>query len=202
MDSLWDDSRLDKPSTLLKYNVHSFYQNMGIETIKIIAKHQALPCALIFYNLNGDINVGMAIRSAAIFGFSDVYIIGKRHYDKRSVVGAQHYISVHRHANVLNSFFKDEKIMPIMLEQGGDPLEDFSFRPYLPGLIEKGWKLGIIVGSENHGLSKDFMKSMSGTPIVSISQCGIMRSLNVCNAASIVMYEYAKQWRANVIKRI
>jgi tRNA G18 (ribose-2'-O)-methylase SpoU len=32
-------------------------------------------------------------------------------------------------------------------------------------------------------------------PIVSISQYGVMRSLNVSVATGIVLYEYARQWR-------
>ena len=200
--NLWDESRLETPSKLLKYNVHSLYQHFSLDKITSISKKQALPCALIFYNLNGDINVGMAIRSAAIFGCSDVYVVGRKQYDKRSAVGAYNYISVNRDSAISSTFFQDEKIVPILVEQGGEPLEEFRFRPYLPGYIEQGWKLGIVVGSEQYGLPKEFLEMMLGAPVVSISQCGIMRSLNVCNAASIVLYEYAKQWRSNAMSRL
>ena len=199
---MWDESKLDKPSSLLKYNVHSSFQSLPLEAIQTIGKQQTLPCALMFYNLNGDINIGMAIRSAAIFGCSDAYIVGKRLYDKRSVVGADKYIHVHRYATIpTKTFFEDEKLIPILLEQGGEPLEDFNFKPYLPGYIPQGWKLVLIVGSENYGIPKEFMKTLGATKL-SISQPGIMRSLNVCNAASIVLYEYMRQWRANARQRI
>jgi tRNA G18 (ribose-2'-O)-methylase SpoU len=51
------------------------------------------------------------------------------------------------------------------------------------------------MGSESHGIPEDFIKSMKSTPRLTISQYGILRSMNVSIAASIVMYEFLKQWR-------
>lgn len=202
MSDLWSDDKLDKPSTLLKYNVHNVFQTLPIEKVKSIAEKQALPFSLMFYSLNGDINVGMAVRSAAIFGCSDVYIVGKRHYDRRTAVGAQNYIAIHRHASISPTFFKENQLIPIILEQGGQALEEFDFKPYLPGRLEKGYKVVLIVGSENFGFPKEFLTALKGAPILTIGQYGVMRSLNVSNAASIVLYEYAKQWRANAMARV
>ena len=197
---LWDDSKNDKESKLLKYNVKKPFQTMPIEKIKEIAERQALPAALMFYNLNGDINVGMAIRSAAIFGFSEVHIIGRRKYDRRTTVGAENYIKIYRYAQIPLTYFQENNLVPILVEQGGTPLEDFDFKPYLPNNMEKNQKVVLIVGSEHFGLPKEMLKL--GAPIVSISQHGMLRSLNVCNAASIIMYEYAKQWRKSVMNRL
>jgi tRNA (guanosine-2'-O-)-methyltransferase len=51
------------------------------------------------------------------------------------------------------------------------------------------------MGSESHGIPKDMLDAMKDVPRVSISQYGMIRSLNVSIAASIVLYEYLKQWR-------
>jgi len=200
-EPVWDESKMETPSKLIKYNVHSSFQSMPLPTIQTISSNLAIPCALMFYNLNGDINVGMSIRSAAVFGCSDVYIVGKRTYDKRSVVGAHNYLRVHRHHSIPTEFFKDEKLVPILLEQGGTAIEEFDFKPYLPGRMEAGWKPVLIVGSENVGLPKELLRSLKDAPILTISQYGLIRSLNVSNASTIVLYEFARQWRKDVLSR-
>jgi tRNA G18 (ribose-2'-O)-methylase SpoU len=140
----------------------------------------------------------MSIRTAVILGCSDVYIVGRRKYDRRSEVGAKNYIQVHRTQSIEPTFFAEHKLLPIFLEQGGSPLEEFSFKHYFPGKLEEGWKLVFVVGSESYGLPLKLLKSLQA-PILSISQYGVMRSLNVSIAASIVLYEYAKQWRQSIV---
>jgi tRNA G18 (ribose-2'-O)-methylase SpoU len=194
--TLWDESRMAEP-TLLKYNVHTPLQGLPMEKIKKVAEMSSLPLGLMLFNLNGDMNIGMSIRTAVILGCSDVYVVGRRKYDRRSEVGAKNYIHIHRFTHLEDDFFRINKLIPILLEQGGVPLEEFSFKPFLPNKLEDGWKLVFLVGSEATGFSKTFLKTHSYAPRISISQYGVMRSLNVAIAASIVLYEYVKQWRMN-----
>lgn len=193
---LWDDSRLSEPS-LLKYNVHTCLQGLSVDTLKKFSSTSALPICLMLFNLSGDMNVGMSIRTAVIFGCSDVYIVGRRKYDRRPEVGAKNYIQLHRVPELTPQFFEEKKLLPIFLEQGGTPLEDFSFKPYLSRQLPEGYKVVLVVGSESFGLPPGLLKSHQA-PILTISQYGVMRSLNVAIAASIVLYEYSKQWRASV----
>jgi tRNA (guanosine-2'-O-)-methyltransferase/TrmH family RNA methyltransferase len=195
-DELWDSTRMEQPS-FLKYNVHTPLQHLNTASVRKIADASALPLALMVYNLHGDINIAMSIRSAVILGCSDVFVIGKRKYDRRPEVGAKNYIHIHRIKEIETSFFHENKLIPIILEQGGCPLEDFSFKPYLPAKLTEGWRLVFIVGSESYGVPKSFMRALHA-PIISISQYGVLRSLNVSIAASIVLYEYSKQWRASI----
>ena len=51
------------------------------------------------------------------------------------------------------------------------------------------------MGSESHGIPAETLKNLAAAPRVSISQYGMVRSLNVSIAASIVLYEYLRQWR-------
>lgn len=193
---IWDESRLEQPS-LLKYNVHTPFQSLPLTHVQRIAQAAALPVALMLFNLQGDMNIGMSIRTAVILGCSDVYIVGRRKYDRRSEVGAKHYIHIHRFPSITADFFQDNKLVPLFLEQGGTALEEFSFKPYLPGNLSKGWKVVFVVGSESFGIPSDLLRSLKA-PVLSISQYGVLRSLNVSIAASIVLYEYAKQWRQSV----
>ena len=183
--------------TLLKYNVHTPLQGLSVEKVKQISARTALPLTLMLFNLNGDMNVGMSIRSAVIYGCSDVYVIGKKRYDRRPEVGAKNYIQFHRQSAITPSFFVDHKLVPIFVEQGGRALEEFSFRPYLPSKLVEGWKVCLVVGSESFGIPMETFKDLKA-PIVSISQYGVLRSLNVSVATGIVLYEFSKQWRKSV----
>lgn len=194
---LWSDERLAQP-TLLKYNVHTPLQGLSTEKVQAIAQATALPLTLMLFNLNGDMNVGMSIRTAAILGCSDVYVVGRRKYDRRSEVGAKHYIRIHRHKIIDPSFFAENKLIPIFVEQGGHALEEFSFKTFLPGRLPAEFKVCLVVGSESFGLPKSLLKSLPDAPLISISQYGVLRSLNVSIAASIVLYEFSKQWRNSI----
>jgi tRNA G18 (ribose-2'-O)-methylase SpoU len=200
-DTLWDDSRLNVPVKIIKYNVHSPLQDLGVDKVQRLSKGLSLPFAMMAYNLHGDVNIGMMMRTAVILGASDFYLVGRRRYDRRTEVGSRNYISLHRHKTVDKQFFEDNKLIPIALEQGGEALEEFSFKKYLPDALPTGWKVCFIAGSESYGISKKFLADL-GAPILTIGQYGVIRSMNVSIAASILMYEYTKQWRAATLKKI
>lgn len=192
--ALWSDEHIDKPN-FLKYNVHTPFQEMTKEKTKDISNKLCLPFALCLLNLTGDSNIGMSVRTAAVMGATDVYIIGNKKYDRRSAVGAYHYIEIHRHKWHLEPvrFFEAEGYMPIIIEQGGQPLEDFDFRPY----FKPETKPVLIMGSEGDGFDKEWLAKLkkAGAKTISISQYGIIRSLNVSVASSMVMYELCKQMK-------
>jgi tRNA G18 (ribose-2'-O)-methylase SpoU len=196
----WDEGRLAEP-TLLKYNVHTPLQGMPVEKVKKLSEGLALPLVLMMYNLNGDMNIGMSVRTAVIYGCSDIYIVGKKRYDRRPEVGAKNYIKFHRVPSITSSFFHEKKLIPIFVEQGGVPLEEFSFKPYFPKSLEKGWKVCLVMGSESYGIPSDMIQEI-GAPVVTMSQYGVMRSLNVSVATGIVLYEFTKQWSHSVKKSL
>jgi tRNA G18 (ribose-2'-O)-methylase SpoU len=172
---------------------------MNNDKVKNISLQLSLPAALILFNVDGGINISMAIRSAALFGFSDVYIVGRRKRDKRGDVGACNYIKVHQVETINDEYFRENKLMPVIVEQNGQPLEEFDFRSYFPKTIKSNdtFKVAFIVGSEQEGVNI----KLNG-PIITISQYGVMRSFNVAMASSIVMYEYTRQWRKLILKDI
>lgn len=180
-------SRLDT----IMYNVHAPFQHESPERLKEISQKIALPVHLMLFNLDGNMNIAMSIRSAAVLGCSDVWIVGKRRYDARPEVGAKNYIRVHKLDTLTSEFFDEHNIQPILVEQGGVSLEDMNFKP----LMKKS--VCFIVGSESHGIPREFLEQMKDAPRVSISQYGMIRSFNVSIAASIVMYEFLKQWRCS-----
>lgn len=188
---------MDDPShgrmNAIKYNVHSCFQEKTKEDLKKISSALALPVHLMLFNLDGNMNIAMSIRTAAVLGCSDVWIVGKRRYDARPEVGANHYVNIHKTDFITPSFFEEQGLQPILVEQGGTALEEMSFKPYFKT------KVCFIVGSESNGIPTEFLDAMKGTPRVSISQYGLIRSLNVSIAASIVLFEYLRQWRITMM---
>lgn len=172
----------------IKYNVHTTFQSESPERLKQISQAIALPVHLMLFNLDGNMNIAMSIRSAAVLGCSDVWIVGRRRYDARPEVGAKNYINVHKIDSVDMEFFEKHHLQPIVVEQGGTCLEDMNFKSFMKKPV------CFIMGSESHGIPIGFLPS---APRISISQYGLIRSFNVSVAASIVMYEYLKQWRAS-----
>jgi tRNA G18 (ribose-2'-O)-methylase SpoU len=178
----------------LLYNVHSTLQTIPNHHVKEFAKAQAIPLALLLFNLDGNMNVGMILRTAVVFGCSTVYLVGKKRYDPRSTVGAKNYITIHYVPSIDDpiTFFDTKNLQPILLEQGGEPLETFSFAPYIK---ESTTKLPtIVLGCESKGIPSEWLSANLG-PTISISQMGVLRSLNVSIAGSVILYEYMKQWR-------
>ena len=191
-DDLWTEGPVGK-GQILKYNVHNCFQEMPNDKVKIIAKKFQIPLAVMLLNLDGNMNIAVSIRTATAMGCSDVYIVGKRRYDARGTVGAKNYITIHRFAEIdPTAFFQEHKLLPILVEQGGTPLDEFSFKPYIEE--SETWKPVIIMGSESHGIPQDWLHPRLG-PCITIPQMGILRSLNVSVASSMVLYEYTKQWR-------
>lgn len=188
MESL-KESRL----SCMKYNVHGCFQDKSPEETPKLAKSLALPVHIMLFNLDGNMNIAMTIRTAAVLGCSDVYVVGRRKYDARPEVGSKNYINVHKMKELEDPlvFFQERNLQPFLVEQGGQPLEEFNFKP----TIRSNKPVCFILGSESHGLPPLFLAQMRDTPRLSISQYGMIRSLNVSIAGSILMYEFLKQWR-------
>ncbi len=185
-----------RESSKLSYNIHSLIPAEKAKCFKI-------PVSILLFNLTGEINIGMIIRTAVVMGCCKVYIIGKKKYDKRTAVGAEHYIDIEYitegtrgadHNKTIQefdllTFCNERNIHPILVEQGGENIEEISFKEYIKGEKHPCF----VFGSESDGLPTHILNL--DLPVVSIPQLGAMRSLNVSNAASIVIYEYIRKYK-------
>jgi tRNA G18 (ribose-2'-O)-methylase SpoU len=176
----------------IKYNVHGVFQTMPKDQLKQTAAALAIPAHLMLLNLDGNMNIAMSIRTAAVLGISDVWVVGRRKYDARPEVGAKHYVTVHKLDAIPSptKWFAEQGLQPILVEQGGTALEEMNFKPLI-----RSERVCFVMGSESHGIPKEWLTDLATVPRVSISQYGMVRSLNVSIAASIVLYEFLKQWR-------
>lgn len=151
-----------------------------------------LPFAVCIVNVTGDLNTGIIVRTASLMGAECVIVAGRRIYDKRSTVGAQNYIPVHRVDCLVDETTVDYDAVertitqlgytPVCVEHGGTLVRKFDFRS-----VDRPC---LIFGNEGFGLPEEFT---SRHRCVSIPQRGVLRSFNVSSAAAIVIDETVAQ---------
>lgn len=191
-------SRTEIRDTIIKshengFNVRDEFKNMTEEEIRNFYIQHTSPFRVCAFNVEGDLNIGMMIRTASLFGAEKFYIFGRRKIDNRSLVGAQKYIPVEKingldengnfDISLFETFCDNENICPVLLETGGTVLTLFDWEPYVGG----NKRLCLVFGNEASGLP-DTLRARN-YPTVSIPQMGVLRSFNVAAAAGIVMWD-------------
>lgn len=179
-------------------NVRAELQSCKTETLVRLQEKQTVPFAVALLNVTGDLNVGVIIRSACIFGAKEVLIFGRNFYDKRSTVGAENYIRVTNFGG-LNS---DLTISPELVFNA---LEQRGYTPVIVEQHENAWSMAnssnlfrvlhdkkpcLIFGNEGRGIPDAFLNNLHIK--MYIPQRGVLRSLNVSAAASISMWEMVR----------
>lgn len=195
------DSRVMVEEAASKHwNVHDNLKGLSIEELREINEKDRLPFAVCAINITGDLNVGIMLRTACVMGAERFFIIGRRKYDKRSTVGAYNYMDVVRvdalddngeiDVDMFNQVMAEYGYRPICFETGGMKMfmsaGQFSFKSF----YDASEKVCLVFGNEGIGLP---IELTSQHFCLSIPQRGVLRSLNVSSAASMAMYEIAKQ---------
>lgn len=190
----------------IKWNVADEHQHLESvehkELYSSIADQSAVACL----NLSGDMNVGIMIRTAAIMGIGNFYILGRRKYDRRTTVGTHNHIPVERFY-ALKSIDSDEFDIPTMLSFFSEIQKKYKvvFVEQTPSaynytdisILKKSGKLPpntmFVFGNESTGLPQELLK-LSSADYCMIKQYGIGRSLNVAVACGIVLAEWKKEF--------
>jgi len=192
------------------YNVIEHLQNFPQEKLIKISKSFTNNFDVMVFNFNGSLNIGNIMRLSCIYGADNYYIVGRKIYDSRSCVGSNKYLNVKILQNIvkylpdknidpdinkkeLKQFFINNNLSPIFIEQGGEDITKFNFKSNIPKINNKPV---FIFGNESYGIDKEvlnYCSDIEGFSVLSIPQLGILRSLNVSNSASIVLWEYYKQ---------
>jgi len=176
------------------YNVRDeLKENTVAQNIDICQASQ-LPFSVGVVNVAGELNVGMMLRSAMLLGAENFYIFGRKHFDKRSTCGAEHYMNVVHYVST-----------PLGSEE--DMVLELSLLPHTIVLCELGgYELGkdnssfyarfnksplFLFGSESHGMPSYVINQFPNN-IVSIPQRGVLRSFNVSAAMNIICWDYLK----------
>jgi tRNA G18 (ribose-2'-O)-methylase SpoU len=184
------------------YNVRDEYKDNTIEQNIEIQKAGSHKFSVGCVNVTGELNVGMMIRSACLFGADTFYIFGRKKFDKRSTVGAEKYINIVQysyddpmHADELISktlweFQSTGKHDVILCEQGGFEIKNNSGWGRIEDAHPNHHPL-FLFGSESHGIPKAVTDINFNR--VSIPQVGVLRSFNVASAMNIILWDYIKE---------
>lgn len=150
-----------------------------------LAPPGARPLVIVLDHLKPSFNVGKIFRSAQAFGVREIHLIGIDWFDPAPAKGA--------FKRVPARFFEGFEDSHALLNAQGYrlmPLDPVAAVPLascaLPALS------AFVLGHEEHGFSFDPQRFPDLMPVC-IQQIGAVESLNVSIAASIAMYEFARQ---------
>lgn len=196
-----DDEAKESFAKVRPLNVHTYFQSFSIEETQSIGKALSIPCRVLTWNVQYNLNVGTMVRTAACFGFEEIYVVSRCRIDRRAMVGAHHYLRFTRIKGEIEdpvAFFEREKIFPILIEQGGIDLKRAPLRSYFDQTNADGESLTpcLIFGNEGSGIPQHVLDACETYPRISLSQLGMIRSLNVGVCAGIVMYEMQEAYRS------
>jgi tRNA G18 (ribose-2'-O)-methylase SpoU len=148
-------------------------------------------CIVVLDHLKPTFNVGKIFRSAEAFGAREVHLVDIEFFDPAPGMGAFKWVPAVFHNTFLSCYSEliKNSYTPFILEPGRG--QDI-FCADLPA------KSAFIFGHEEFGLSfePDLYPEIKR---LTIPQFGRSQSLNVSVAASIILYEYARQHAATQI---
>ncbi len=140
---------------------------------------------LVLDNLKPAFNVGKIFRSADAFGAREIHLVGIDFFDPAPSMGSFKWVPARFNedfASVYHSLRHRDYTLFSLEPQNGPPLHAHC----LP------LRSAFIFGHEEYGLSFDPQDYPDIQPL-SIPQFGQVESLNVSNAATVVMWEFLRQ---------
>ncbi len=180
-------------------NVHDHLKHHTVDELKEISKADRLPWHTMCLNVTGDLNVGTIIRTSHCLGASSVLIFGRQKIDNRSLVGASNYIRVEKVSAICADLTLDlqifvdlmeaRKLTPIFVESGGISCTSIDWNLRLSEMSRRGTQPCLVMGNETGGIPNNILdlgKLFPNSFTASIPQRGVIRSLNVAVAHSIV----------------
>jgi tRNA G18 (ribose-2'-O)-methylase SpoU len=155
-------------------------------------RHDAILAALdarrhefvvVLENFAYDFNIATAIRNANAFLAREVWIVGRRRFDRRGAMGTHRYQHV-RHT-------KDEPALLARLKDDGMRIVAVDNVPGAVSMIGYAWQANsvLVFGQEQIGVAPYALATADD--VVYIPQYGSTRSINVGTASGIAMYSYA-----------
>lgn len=194
-------AKINKEVASNHYNVRDAYKNNTVEQNVAICNNDRLKFSVGCINITGELNIGMMIRSACLFGAKNFYIFGRNKFDKRSTVGAENYINIQQFVyneplsadaeiNAELTSLSDTKHDIILCEHGGISLGSFTWKDTISPV--KGITPLFLFGSESHGIPEIISKNILFSA-VSIPQRGVLRSFNVSAAMNIICWSYVQE---------
>lgn len=136
-----------------------------------------------------DRNLGTMIRTSEIMGVSKVYIANCTKMIPVGAVGSQYYID-YEYVNVneenFQMFIQKNNFYLIIVEQDGQNLNNVNFTCIPTDKIPL-----FVLGNESYGVPDYILRNCD--IIVTIPQIGVIKSMNVTTAHSLILWEFIRQ---------
>lgn len=163
-------------------NVIDFYKYWTVDAVNVHLDNNRHSFGVLCSNLAYDFNISTVIRNNNAFLAKEVFIYGKKRWDRRGAVGAHLYSRIHHIANQ-DELEKIEGYTWVGIDniEGAIPMDKYEW-PY---------NALMCFGQEQVGLPQEILNKCKD--IVYIRQFGSVRSLNVGTAAGIAMYDYTSK---------
>jgi tRNA G18 (ribose-2'-O)-methylase SpoU len=190
--------KINKETLSNHYNVRDEFKNNSVQENIAICNKDRLKFSVGCINITGELNIGMMLRSACLFGAENFYIFGRNKFDKRSTVGAENYINIvqyvfddpiHADMQIAQKLLDVKKMMEhtiVLCDTGGHEIGKYTTWNYF-----RDQNPLFIFGSESHGIPSAVSEQFKNK--VSIPQRGVMRSFNVSAAMNIICWDYVKE---------
>lgn len=151
---------------------------------KMMSKPGPFPYVIILDHLKVDFNIGKIIRSAEAFGAQAVDVVGTSFFDPMPAKGCMKRVPWTMRKTFHESYEK-------WREEGFTFYAFDSEAPHSIHEVNFPDKSAFILGHEGFGFTfkKELYPSIN---FIKIPQLGLVESLNVSVAASVVMYEFAR----------
>lgn len=138
---------------------------------------------VVLENFAYDFNIATAIRNANAFLAREVWIAGRRRFDRRGAMGTHRYQHVHHTDDepALLARLKDDGMRIVAVDNvaGARSLMGYPWDP----------RSVLVFGQEQIGVAPHALEAADD--VVYIPQYGSTRSINVGSASGIAMYSYA-----------
>lgn len=181
-----DDPRLD-PQLLAEgdsRNVVDRYRYWTVTAIVADLNLRRSSLHVAVENLEHDRNIGSIVRTANAFNVAGVHIVGRRRWNRRGAMVTDAYLDITHHPDPedLHTWATSAElpILAIDVVPGATPIEGYEFPPACV----------LLLGQEGPGISERALAASQA--VLSITQYGSTRSINVAAAAAIAMHSWAR----------
>ena len=175
-----DPSALRDPRNLIDH--FKYWTHDAVRAALDARRH---PFAVVLENFAYDFNVATAIRNANAFLAREVWIVGRRRWDRRGAQGTHRYEHL-RHASTTGEALaglraEGYRVVVVDNVRGAACLMEHRWAPHS----------AMVFGQEQIGVSPEALRLADD--VVYIPQYGSTRSINVGTASGIAMYAWAAQ---------
>ncbi len=159
------------------------YRYWTVEAIRADLATRRTPLHVAVENIEHDLNIGSIVRTANAFNVAGVHIVGRRRWNRRGAMVTDAYLDITHHPDPESlGQWAEQRGLPILavdIVEGAVPLEGYP----LPAACV------LLFGQEGPGLSPAALARAER--VLSITQHGSTRSINVAAAAAIAMHAWA-----------